>query len=131
MRKLALVVLLLMSFPAGALARDAFAGTWEVVVTPGEDAVQAKEKEFKDTFTFQGDQFKSAAFEKKGFKSTQYEENQQYGLAATFKAESKSENNGTATWTGQASANQLKGELIWKRADGKELSYTFQATRQQ
>ena len=124
-------VVIALCLPSAALARDAFAGTWEVVVTPGEDAAQAKEKEFKDTFTFKGNQFTSAAFAKKGFEPVEYEENQQYGLAATFKAEGKSEKNGTATWSGQASASQMKGELIWTRGDGKELSYTFQATRKQ
>ena len=132
MRKIILSALVvLLCVPAGAMARDAFAGTWEVLATPGEDAAAAKEKEFKDVFTFKGNQFTSAAFAKKGFEPMEYEENQQYGLAATFKAEGKSEKNGTATWTGQASASQMKGEITWTRGDGKEVSFTFQATRKQ
>ena len=127
----AAVMVLLALCPIHAYARDAFAGQWDAVVAPGEDAAQAKEKEFKDVLTFKGDQFMSKAMEKHGFKSTKYEENQQYGLAATFKAEAKSEKNGTVTWTGQASANQMKGELVWKKPDGTELHFTFQATLKQ
>jgi hypothetical protein len=130
-RALIAAAALLLLISSSAHARDAFAGSWDAVVTPGEDAAQAKEKEFKDVLTFKGDQFMSKAMEKHGFKAMKYEENQQYGLAATFKAEGKSEKNGSVTWTGQASANQMKGELVWKKPDGKELHYTFQATLKQ
>jgi hypothetical protein len=111
-----------------AVPRDAFVGTWEVVVTPDEGT--AGEKEFKDTFTFKGMQFTSAAFKQRGFDSTTYEEDTRSGIAATFKAEGKSKTNqGTAVWTGQSQAQTLNGELTWTKPDGTVLHYTFKGER--
>jgi hypothetical protein len=122
----------LASVTAPALARDAFVGTWKVVVTPDEDTRRAGEKEFKDTFTFKGDQFESKACKDHGFAATKYEEDTRAGIVAAFKAVAKSaKGQGTATWTGTSTAGEMQGELVWKKADGTELKYTVKGTRQQ
>jgi hypothetical protein len=128
--RIILMALMLMMLPAQAMARDAFAGTWDAVVTPGEDASAAHQKEFKDVLTFKGDTFVSERCAKQGVKEMKYEENQQYGLAATFKAQGNNEKTKeTVTWTGQAAANRIKGEMVIKKPNGDELHFTFQAER--
>ena len=130
---LSLALILVAAFTATALAvpRDAFVGTWKVVVTPDEDAQKAGEKEYKDTFTFKGDQFTSAACKAHGFESAQYTEDTRAGITATFKCENKSKKNqGTATWTGTSTGSGISGELTWKKADGTELHYTFKGERE-
>lgn len=126
------VMLSFLGAPAAALARDAFVGTWNVVVTPDEDARNAGEKAFKDTFTFKGSQFESKAFKAHGFSPVQYEEDTRAGLVATFKANAKStKGKGETTWTGTSTAGEMQGELIWKKTDGTELKYTMTGTRKQ
>ena len=129
---LAALVLSLVLAPAAAFARDAFDGTWKVVVTPDEDTRKAGEKEFKDTFTFKGSQFESKACKAHGFPAVQYEEDTRAGIVASFKAVAKStKGKGEATWTGTSTAGEMQGELVWKKADGTELKYTIKGTRQQ
>ena len=130
--RIAVAVALLLSVAviAHAARRDAFVGTWQVVVSPDEDAASAGEKEFKDTFTFKGMQFTSATFAKCGFEPAQYEEDTRAGLAATFKAEGESKKQqGKAAWTGTSTASTLSGELTWTKPDGTVLHYTFKGER--
>ena len=131
-RLAAALALVLILAPSLALARDAFNGTWKVVVTPDEDARKAGGKEIKDVFTFKGSQFESKVFKEQGFPVVQYEEDTRAGLVATFKATSKStKGKGEATWTGTSTAGEMQGELTWKKADGTELKFTIKGTRQQ
>ena len=119
-------------WPAHALARDAFNGTWKVTVTPDEDSRKAGAKEIKDVLTFKGSQFESKEFKALGFPAVQYEEDTRAGIVASFKATGKSaKGNGEATWTGTSTAGEMQGELVWKKKDGTELKYTIKGTRQQ
>src|SRR5216110_2723332 len=93
----ALFALLIGVSTARAVPRDAFNGSWKVTLTPQDEARRAGEKEFKDTLVFKGSMFKSTELLKKGFKETQYQEDTQHGIVATFKAETKSDKEGTAT----------------------------------
>jgi hypothetical protein len=125
---LAIALSMLIALPTLAVPRDAFVGTWSVVLTPDEGT--PGEKEIKDTFTFKGMQFTSAAFKERGFDATTYEEDTRSGLAATFKAEGKSKTNqGTAVWSGTSTAGTLNGEMTWTRADGTAVHYTFKGER--
>jgi hypothetical protein len=129
---LAALLIAMLVVPATARARDAFVGTWKVVVTPDEAARKAGGKEFKDTFTFKGDQFETRAWKEKGFAATKYEEDTRAGIVASFKAVAKStKNEGEATWTGTSTAGEMQGELVLKKTDGTELKYTIKGTRQQ
>ena len=128
---LALTLVAALTATALAVPRDAFVGTWKVVVTPDEDATRTGAKEFKDTLTFKGDQFASAAGKAHGFESAQYEEDTRAGITATFKSEIKSKKNeGTQTWSGTSTSADISGEMTWKKADGSEVHYTFKGTRE-
>jgi hypothetical protein len=131
MRNALAFVLVLGLLSSSALARDAFAGTWKVTVTPDDQAASAGQKEYQDTFTFKGDQFSSKACKAHGFESAQYDEDTRYGLTATFKCtiKSKQKDQGTATWSGTSTGSNLTGELTWKKADGSEYHYTFKGER--
>jgi hypothetical protein len=129
MKTMAMLVALMM-MPSLVLARDAFVGTWKITVSPDEEAIRAKAKEFKDTVTFKGSQFESAELKKKGFPATTYEEDTRGGVAATFKCEMKSEKGeGKAVWTGMSTGSELTGEMTWTKADGTEMKYTFKGTK--
>ena len=132
MKTILLACVALLGVSSMTFARDALAGSWNATVTPAEDAVQAHQKEFKDVLTFKGNTFTSEECKKKGFGAMTYEENQQYGLASTFEAKGKNEKTGeSVTWTGQASANRLKGEMVIKKSDGSELHFNYQAEKKQ
>ncbi len=112
------------------LARDAFNGNWKVTISPADDdAGKAGAKEFKDVLTFKGSLFKSAELEKKGFKPATYEEDTRGGVAATFKCEMKSEKAGKAVWKGMSTGADISGELVWTKADGTELRYSFKGEK--
>jgi hypothetical protein len=132
MRNIAVVfiaVVALLIFSAPAQARDAFAGTWNVTVTPDESA--KGEKQFKDTLTFKGNQFKSKTLDARGYKEADYEEDTRSGLVATFKSTSKSEKEGgTAIWSGTSTGQDITGELTVTSKDGKETKYTFKGAKE-
>src|SRR5688500_2720465 len=130
-RAIVVTLIALLFVPSLALARDAFNGKWNVVVTPDEDARKAGEKEFKDVFTFKGSMVESKACQEKGLPSVQYEEDTRACIVASFKATAKSaKGEGEATWTGTSTAGEMQGELTWKKKDGKELKFTIKGTRQ-
>jgi hypothetical protein len=124
-------MLLLSAFASHALARDQFAGKWKVEVLPDEDARRAGERKFDDTLLFEGGFFSSAVFKKRGFDRVQFEEDVRRGPIASFKAAAESEKQGAAHWSGTVTADQIKGELVWTKADGTELRYSFQGSRAQ
>ena len=123
-------VITLLICSASAHARDAFAGTWKVTVSPDESN-KSSGKEFKDTLTFKGNQFKSKTLEDRGYKEADYEEDTRAGLVATFKSTSKSEKEGgTAVWTGTSTGQDITGELTITQKDGTEVKYTFKGTKE-
>ena len=126
------VALLLASAPR-LLARDAFNGTWKVTISPADDdAGKNGAKEFKDTLTFKGSQFRSAELEKKGFKATPYDEDTRGGVAATFKCEMKNEKEKTkAVWSGMSTGSDISGELTVTKPNGDELKYTWKGEKAQ
>jgi hypothetical protein len=125
---IAAFVALLLLPAAAALARDAFDGKWDAVLTP-----EGGGKEIKDVLTFKGSQFTSQEFEKKGFKPSMYEEDTRGAGAnsASFKATVKSTNaaEGTCEWTATATAMDMSGELKLTKGDGTVLNYTLKATK--
>lgn len=128
---LAMVVLVVYGSPRAALARDSFVGIWKVTVTPDNDTYKAGQREYKDTLTFKGGKFISEACKAHGFEAANYDESTSYGLAGTFTCEVKSKTHqGTASWSGHAEAQEITGELTWKKPDGTSWHYTFKGERQ-
>lgn len=124
-------VALLAMAPSPARGSDTFAGKWKVVITPADDSA-GNEKEFKDTIEFKGDQFTAEAFNKAHkFKATKYEGDTRRGPTATFTAEAKDQKDadGAAKWTGYTTGSEIQGELVWTKADGTEVRYTFKGSK--
>ena len=125
-------LLLILSFTQIAHARDAFEGTtWKVTVTPDEDAKGSGEKAFDDTFVFKGGKFTSEKFKAKGFDAVDYDEDTRRGPLGTVTVNAKSDKNGTAKWTATTTGGQLSGDLVWTKADGSVLNYTFTAEKKE
>jgi hypothetical protein len=125
------LVSLLMFTPAGlAVMRQPFEGTqWKIVVTPEEDARQAGAREYKDTLVFKGGKFTAEQQVKEGFEPVEYDEHTTGGPTASFTAEPRSEEQGTARWRGTITASEMRGEMAWTREDGSVLNYTFRGER--
>ena len=127
---LASFLALLILRAAPALARDAFDGKWDAVLTP-----EGGGKEIKDELTFKGSQFTSREFAKKGFKPSAYDEDTRGAGAAsasfTAKVKSTKDAEGTAEWTGTATAVDMTGEVKVTKGDGTVVNYTLKATKQQ
>src|SRR5688500_575402 len=124
-------VALVLAFATHASARDAFAGTWDVTVTPDDEAVRAKAREFKDVGVVNGSQRASAEMKKQGFEAATYDEDTRGGITATFKCEMKNKKGEKAVWSGMSTGVDLTGELTWTKEDGTELKYTLKGTKKQ
>jgi hypothetical protein len=126
---IATFVALMIAVPASALAREVFGGKWDATITP-----EGGGKEIKDLLTFKGSQFTSREMEKRGFKPSPYEEDTRGAgaVSASFKCTVKSTKpaEGTAEWTGTATAVEMTGELKMTKPDGSVANYTFKATKQ-
>jgi hypothetical protein len=124
----ACVIALLLAQSTLAIARDAFDGKWETVLTP-----EGGGKEVKDLITFKGSQFTSQEFAKKGFPASAYEEDTRGAGAnsASWKASVKSSKpaEGTAEWSGTITAMDMNGELKVTKGDGTVVNYTLKATK--
>jgi hypothetical protein len=113
-----------------ALAKDAFEGsTWQVTVTPDDDARGAGERPFDDTLTFKGGKFTSEKLAAKGFAPVDFDEDSRRGPLAAFTANTKSKANGTAKWTGTTTGADLSGDLVWTKADGSVVNFTFTSAK--
>ena len=118
---------------APAVARaDALVGTWKIKILPDDDAIKAGEKkEIEDKVTFKGSKFTSARWKKDHkFEAVDYEEDSRRGVIAKFTARPQSKTGGKMEWTGTATANTMKGEITWTKADGTVLKYTFEGEKQ-
>jgi hypothetical protein len=110
---------------AMALAQPLEGTRWRIKLVPDEDARRAGEKETEDVLSFKGGQFSSETWAKKGFKPVEFEEDTRGLTTALFKAEAKSDTDGTAKWSGSVTSIAMKGEFVWTRKDGTELNYTL------
>jgi hypothetical protein len=108
---------------------DPFEGKWKVKVEPDEDSRKTGEKDYDDTFTFKANKFTSEACKKKGFGEVAYDEDTRRFGPATFTAESKSEKEGTAKWSGTVTVNEMTGELTITKKDGSTVHYTFKGSK--
>ena len=116
-----------------ALAKDPFVGKWKVTISPGADAMAAGQKEIKDTLVFDHVKFHSEAFNKQnGFGPVAYELDTRgapSGISA-FTAEPTNSKGDTAKFTGNKSGSAIKGNIVWKKKDGTEWSYTYAGERE-
>jgi hypothetical protein len=129
-RAIILSALLLLTLSHRASAKDAFEGsTWHITVTPDDDARGAGERPFDDTLTFKAGKFTSEKLAAKGFAPVDFDEDSRRGPLAAFTANTKSDSNGTAKWTGTTTGPDLTGNLVWTKADGSVMNYTFTSAK--
>jgi len=125
-----LLALFVITFNPTTFAKDIFGNTkWAMKVDPDEDSRKLGARPYDDTFHFKGSEFESEVMKKKGFKQTEYEENQRIGSIATFKAVAESKTEGKAEWSGQVAATEMTGELTVTKKDGTVLKYTFKGSK--
>jgi len=132
MRRVSLILsaLLLLSLVRTADAKDAYEGTvWHVTVTPDDDARGAGERPFEDTLTFKGGKFISDHFKGQGFDPVDFDEDSRRGPLAAFTANIKSDKNGTAKWTGTTTGADISGDLVWTKADGSVMNFSYTGER--
>ena len=133
--RLALSILSCVLFVAltssAALARDPFNGRWQVTMIPDPETANAGNEQFDDTLIFEKDLFSSEACAQYGFKPVKYELDSRAITAATFTASPKSETDGSAKWEGFTTGQDIRGTVVWTKADGTVLRYSFQGARQQ
>lgn len=99
--------------------------SWKVEVEPDAMAKKSGEKQFKETLTF-ADGSVSLSAPKVGFEASPYTISKTGDKDVTFKAERLSEAGETSSiWTGTVHGNELEGKLIWTKAGGAVLTYTF------
>ena len=134
MRKASILcsALLILSIAHWAFAKDPYeATTWKITVTPDDDARGAGERPFDDTITFRGSKFVSEHFKAKGFDAAEFDDNANRGTFATFTANTKSDKNGTAKWTGSTTGPNITGDLVWTKADGTVVNFSFSGEKKE
>ena len=134
MRSLLILIpaLLILATTLVARGKDPFEGTtWQVTVTPDEDAHGVGERDFADTLTFKGSKFLSEKFKSRGFDAVDVDTDVRQGGIGGFTANTKSEKNGTAKWTGTATGAEISGDLVWTKADGSVLNYKYTGEKKQ
>ncbi len=121
-RILMLAALMLFTLVQVAHAKDPFEGTkWKVKLEPTDDQTV---KPFEETLSFKGSKLTCTELKKKGFEPANYEDDSHPGLGA-FKAELKSEKEGTVKWTGTIAGSETKGDMVWTKKDGTVVNYSF------
>lgn len=124
MRKIiALLFALIVVTPA--IAADAIEGTvWKIKLTATDGG-----KDFADVLHFKGSLFTDDELAKKGFMPANIDENTTRFGPATFEVKAESKTDGSVKWNGSISADQMTGTLVWTKADGSTLNYSFTGER--
>ncbi len=127
-RILLLAGLMLLSLMQFAHAKDPFEGTsWKIKLTPTEDQ---SVKSFDETLKFKGSQLTCVELKKKGFEPANYEDDSTRMGLGGFKAELKSDTEGTVKWTGTVAATEIKGDMAWTKKDGTVVNYSYTGERE-
>ena len=127
-RRRILAVALALCLTAIFAHADLLTGSWKIILTPDQAAVEKGAKEFNDTISFAGGKFSSVALDAKGFKAAAYrgdfEERE-----AEFDLEQQSETEGVAVWIGEVRNGKITGRFQWKKKDGTNLLFEFTGSK--
>jgi hypothetical protein len=124
---LMLALTLAWSGPAlGQTTSDAFAGTWNVTVTPDSATLQKGGMEFTDAMVFQQQETSELLTENfayLGFNSGAYTipADKPLEFAATMESGTK----GSLAWSGAVANGLLHGTLVWTKPDGVVWTFAF------
>ena len=99
--------------------------SWKVDVTPDGMAKDKGEKDFHDTFTFSDETLMTSEGQKLGFGSVPYKLMRSGDKGWGFSAEQQSDTQGSYLWSGTVQGGNMRGKLVWTKADGGVLTYTF------
>jgi hypothetical protein len=128
MRRISVLIsaFLVLSLSHYAHAKDPFEGTaWHITVTPDDDARGAGERPFEDNITFKASKFLSEHFKDKGFDAVEFDSDTRRGPLAAFTVNAKSDKNGTLKWTGSTTGPTISGDLVWTKADGSVVNFSY------
>ena len=103
--------------------------SWKVEVNPDGMAKDKGEKEFHETFTFADEKLVTSEGQKMGFGSTPYKLSRSGDKDWGFSAEQASDTQGAYVWSGTVHGDDMKGKLVWTKADGSVLTYTFKGDK--
>jgi hypothetical protein len=130
-RSLSLAALAVAVTASAALAVDAFKGSWKMKLEPEPDSQSAGARAMDDTVVFKGDNLVAAKLTAKGWPPAKCDTDTRGGMGlATFTATAKHKSEGTMKWTGSITGSEMKGTMIWTKADGTELRYEFTGSRE-
>jgi len=104
--------------------------SWKVQVEPDAMAKEKGEKDFKDTLIFADGSLSATGRGQIGFGASSYSVSQDpKNKDFTFTSEQRSEHEGTTTWTGTIHEDHVEGKMIWTKANGAILTFTFKGEK--
>jgi len=104
--------------------------SWKVQVEPDAMAKEKGEKEFDETLIFADGSLSATARQQIGFAASSYAVTPDpKSKDMTFTTEQRSEHEGTTTWTGTIHEDHVEGKMIWKKANGSILTFTFKGEK--
>jgi hypothetical protein len=115
----------------GAHGSGALDGSkWKVALIPTKETAAKGEKPFVDQLVFEDGKVTSTACQKYGFTASAYSIDAKPVLV-NWKTEQTSTKQGVGNtqWSGSVQINHIEGKMIWRKADGTELGYTFSGER--
>jgi hypothetical protein len=124
-------LLLLTAGMAWADAKNASldGSSWKVEVSPDGMAKEKGEKEFHETFTFADEKLMTTEGQRMGFESAPYSLSRSGDKDWGFSVNQASPTQGSYTWSGTVHGNEMRGKLVWTKADGSVLTYTFKGDK--
>ncbi len=127
----ATLLVTLVTFASVALAVDAFKGTWKLKIEPDPDSQSSGAKAMEETVHFKGETMVCAKLTTQGWPAAKCDTDTRGGMgAASFVSMAKHKTEGSMKWTGQITGSEMRGDLVWTRADGSEWRYTLTGSRQ-
>ena len=102
---------------------------WKIKLVPDDESRRAGAKEADDTISFNAAKFTSETYAKQGFAAVEFQEDTRGVISATFTVEAKSDTAGTAKWSGTATSDQIRGQLVVTAKDGKVQTFNFQGEK--
>ena len=103
---------------------------WRVAVVPAKEAAAKGEKPFVDQLIFEDGKVTSTACQKYGYTASAYSVEAKPALV-NWKTEQTStkQGMGKTQWSGSVQINRIEGKMIWHKADGTDLEYSFSGER--
>jgi hypothetical protein len=109
---------------------DPFPGNWAISLIPnGTDANKPGVKGFDETLTFTVQQMTAKVMATHGFGPAPFDEDTRRMGPATFTCTQTSDKEGTITWQGLTTGQDLTGTMTWTKKDGSVIHYDYQGSK--